>query len=175
MSGHNKWSQIKHQKGATDKKRGVIFSKIIKALSVAARDEPNPAFNPRLRNLLLKARESAVPSETIERAIKKTQDAEGLKELLLEAYGPGGVAFLIYTITDNRNRTIRELRRLLDEQGGKLAEQGSVRWAFDGDQPKFPQSVSIDDEEKIKKLSDILEAHNDVQKIITNAFVNPKS
>ncbi len=170
MSGHNKWSQIKHQKGATDKKRGAVFSKIIKAISVAARDEPNPAFNPHLRSLLSKARESAVPSENIERAIKKTQDADNLEELLLEAYGPGGIAFLIYTITDNRNRTIRELRHLLDEHQGKLAEEGSVRWAFDGNQPKFPQTVSANDAEKIKKLSDILEAHDDVQNIITNAL-----
>lgn len=169
MSGHNKWSQIKNQKGVADKKRGLAFSKIIKAITVAARGEPNPEFNPRLRALIGKARESAVPNDAIERAIKKTQDAEELEELTLEAYGPGGIAFLIFIITDNRNRTISEIKRLLNMHEGKFAEQGSVRWAFDGDRPKFPQAVSADDAEKIKNLSDTLMDHDDVQKIITNA------
>jgi len=169
MSGHNKWTQIKHQKGAADKKRGLLFSKIIKAISVAAREEPNPEFNPRLRTLIAKARAEAVPNDTIERALKK-QDAENLEELTLEAYGAAGIAFLISIITDNRNRTISEIKHVLGEHEGKLAGEGSVRWAFDGDTPKFPQAVSENDAEKITTLKDALESHDDVQVVITNAL-----
>ena len=175
MAGHNKWTQIKHQKGAADKKRGLLFSKIIKAITIAAREECNPDFNPRLRGLLEKARAAAVPNETIERALKKTVDGANLEELTLEAYGPGGSAFLIEIITDNRNRTIQEIKHLLTEHEGKFAEQGSVRWAFDGNKPKFPQEVSTTEKEKIKKLIEILEQNDDVQDIITNTLVNSES
>ncbi len=168
MSGHNKWSQIKNQKGVTDKKRGAAFGKILKAISIAARTEKNPAFNPRLRSMIEKAKEQAVPKENIERAIMKTTDMDALEELTLEAYGPAGIAIIIHTITDNRNRTIHEIQHLLSAHGGKFAEQGSVRWAFDGDTPKFPQTVPNEDAQKIKHLVEILENHDDAQKIITN-------
>lgn len=168
MSGHNKWTQIKHQKSAVDKKRGLVFSKILKAITVAARDEVNPELNPRLRGLIEKARAAAVPNDTIERAIKKTENIKNLEELTLEAYGPAGSAFLIAVITDNRNRAINEIKHILSKHEGKLAEQGGVRWAFKGDTAKFPQSVSADDAEKIKKLTDQLEKHDDVQNVITN-------
>lgn len=175
MSGHNKWTQIKHQKGAADKKRGLVFSKILKAITSAARDEINPEFNPRLRALIEKARAAAVPNDTIERAIKKTENAKNLEELTLEAYGPAGIAFLIAVITDNRNRAINEIKHILSEHEGKLAEQGGVRWAFVGDRAKFPQSVSVGDAEKIQKLTNQLEKHDDVQNVITNAAPNPAS
>ena len=168
MSGHNKWSQIKHQKGVTDKKRSVFFSKILKAITIAARDEPNPAFNPRLRSLLDDARANAVPNENIERAIKKTQDGDALEELTLEAYGPNGIAILIEVITDSRNRTINEVRHLLIVNGGKLAEQGSVRWAFDGINPKFPQAANEKDTIIIEKIIELLNDRDDVQSVSTN-------
>ncbi len=168
MSGHNKWSQIKHQKGATDKKRSVVFSKILKAITIAARGEPNPAFNPRLRSLLDDARANAVPNENIERAIKKTQDGDELEELTLEAYGPNGIAILIEVITDSRNRTINEIRHLLVVNGGKLAEQGSVRWAFDETTPKFPQAVSGKDAAVMEKIIELLTDREDVQSVTTN-------
>lgn len=168
MSGHNKWTQIKHQKGATDKRRGLVFSKILKAISVAARTEPNPDFNPRLRSLIDKAHENNVPSENIERAVKKTADVDDLEELVLEAYGPAGIAVLMRAITDNRNRTINELKRLIAENGGKFAEQGSVRWAFDGLSPKFPQAASPKDAEAVRRLVEALEEHGDVQETATN-------
>lgn len=169
MAGHNKWAQIKHQKATTDKKRGVIFSKLLKAISIAAREEKNPAFNPRLRTLVEKARDAAVPNETIERAIKKTQNAEALEELILEGYGPDGIAFLITIITDNRNRTINEIKHLLSNHGGKLAEQGSVRWAFDNEKPKFPQTISEENKQKIQRLIEALENHDDTHTVVTNA------
>ena len=168
MSGHNKWSQIKNQKGVADKKRGAAFGKILKAISVAARAEPNPASNPRLRGLLDKAKEIAVPKENIERAIAKTADADMLEELTIEAYGPGGIAIMIHAITDSRNRTISEIKHLLSANSGKFAEQGSVRWAFDGNAPKFPQTVSETDKGGVRRLVEILEENDDVQSVVTN-------
>lgn len=168
MSGHNKWSQIKHQKGATDKKRSVFFSKILKAITIAARSEPNPAFNPRLRSLLDDARANAVPNENIEHAIKKTQDDVALEELTLEAYGPNGIAILITVITDSKNRTINEVRHLLVVNGGKLAKEGSVRWAFDGNAPKFPITATAEDVRIIEKITELLENREDVQSVTTN-------
>ena len=175
MAGHNKWAQIKHQKGVTDKKRGLIFSKILKAIAIAAREEPTPTPNtlgegagPRLRSLIERAKKLGVPNETIERAIQKTKDGVALEELTLEAYGPGGIAILIHSITDNHNRTVSEVKHLLSENEGKLAEQGSVRWAFDGDSPKFPQETTPQEKERVLKLVGALEDHDDVQKVITN-------
>jgi len=169
MSGHNKWSQIQHQKSAVDKKRGVLFSKVLKAITIAARDEASPQFNPRLRSLIEKARENNVPQENIERAIKKISDnKELLEEIMIEAYGPASIAMIIECITDNHNRTISEVKHLLSENEAKMAEVGSVKWAFDGDKPKFPQEISNEEKEKISNLIQKLEERDDVQKIITN-------
>ena len=168
MSGHNKWSQIKHQKGATDKKRSIVFSKILKAITIAARGEPNPAFNPRLRSLIEEARANTVPNENIERAIRKTENSDALKELTLEAYGPNGIAILIEIITDNTTRTVNEVRHVLEKNGGKLGEIGSVRWAFDGTEAKFPVTVSEEDLIIMEKLLELLEDREDVQLVFTN-------
>ena len=168
MSGHNKWSQIQHQKSATDKKRSVLFSKILNAIAIAARTESNPQFNPRLRSIIEKAKENNVPQENIERAIKKSSNEKELEELTIEAYGPGSIAMLIECITDNRNRTTNEIRHLLSENEAKMAEMGSVRWAFDDSKPKFPQEISNDDREKVLALIQKLEERDDVQKIMTN-------
>ena len=173
MSGHNKWSQIKHQKGATDKKKSVVFSKILKAITIAARGEPNPAFNPRLRSLIEEARTNTVPNENIERAIQKTQDTDALEEMTLEAYGPNGIAILINTITDSTTRTVNEVRHVLEKNGGKLGEIGSVRWAFDGTVARFPLEISAEDTAVIKKLTELLEDRDDVQNIFTNVL-NPE-
>lgn len=133
MSGHSKWSKIKHKKGALDAKRGKIFSKLTLGISVAARTGgSDPNFNPSLRLAIEQARSSNMPSANIERAIKKTtgQDQEKLEELFIEAYGSGGIALLIEAITDNKNRTINELKTLLIKYGGKTATEGSVLWLF---------------------------------------------
>jgi YebC/PmpR family DNA-binding regulatory protein len=135
MSGHSKWSTIKHKKGATDAKRGKIFTKIIKEITVAARmGGGDPETNPRLRGALNSARSENMPKDTFERAIKKgTGDLEGVnyEEILYEGYGPGGVAVLVECLTDNRNRTIAEVRQVFNKAGGNVGTDGCVAWMFD--------------------------------------------
>jgi YebC/PmpR family DNA-binding regulatory protein len=134
MSGHSKWSSIKHKKALKDARRGKLFTKLIKELTVAARlGGGDINANPRLRTAVLAARQNSMPSENIDRAIRKgTGELEGVhyEEVTYEAYGPGGVAILIQALTDNRNRTVGELRNLLDKYGGNLGAAGSVAWMF---------------------------------------------
>lgn len=135
MSGHSKWATIKRKKGAVDAKRGKVFSKVIKEITVAARlGGGDPGGNPRLRRALDLARTTNMPADNITRAIKKgTGELEGTvyEELVYEGVGPGGVLFLVDVVTDNRNRTAPELRKLLDKHGGQLGAAGSAAWAFD--------------------------------------------
>ena len=135
MSGHSKWSTIKHKKGATDAKRGKIFTKIIKEITVAARmGGGDPETNPRLRSALINARSENMPKDTFERAIKKgIGDLDGVnyEEILYEGYGPGGVAVLVECLTDNRNRTIAEVRQVFNKAGGNVGTDGCVAWMFD--------------------------------------------
>lgn len=173
MAGHSHWAGIKHKKGALDQKRGVLFSKLLRAISVAAKQEPSPQFNPRLKTAVEKAKENQVPQEKIENAIKRASEAaDNLEELMVEAYGPEGTAILIEAITDNKNRTISEVKKFLSESGAKIAEPGSVLWAFeskDGDwQAKFKQEASNESREKIEKLVEALKERDDVQKIYVN-------
>lgn len=134
MSGHNKWSSIKHKKGAADAKRGKLFSKFIKEITIAARvGGGDPTGNPRLRTVLDKARASNMPKDNVERAIKKgTGELEGvnIEEITFEGYGPAGVAVLVETLTDNRNRTVAELRHIFEKCGGNLGAAGCVGWMF---------------------------------------------
>jgi YebC/PmpR family DNA-binding regulatory protein len=135
MSGHSKWHSIKHKKAATDAKRGKAFSRINKEITIAARiGGGDPGFNPRLRLALAKAKAENVPKDNIDRAIKKgTGELEGytLEEIQYEGYGPGGVAILIEVTTDNRNRTLPEIRHMFSKHGGNMSEAGSVSWMFD--------------------------------------------
>lgn len=135
MSGHSKWSQIKHKKAITDSKKGKIFGKMAKLISVAAKAKgKDPSANPTLRTMIDKARSLNMPIENIERAIAKgAGELEGsqIEEFLLEAYGPGGSALLIEGATDNRNRSISELKFLLTEHNGKIANPGSVAYLFE--------------------------------------------
>jgi YebC/PmpR family DNA-binding regulatory protein len=134
MSGHSKWATIKHKKSAVDARRGQVFTKIIREISIAARvGGGDPDANPRLRTALLKARLANMPKDNIERAIKKgTGELGGVEytEMAYEAYGPGGVAILIDVLTDNRNRTAAELRHILSRGGANLGETGSVSYLF---------------------------------------------
>jgi YebC/PmpR family DNA-binding regulatory protein len=134
MSGHSKWHTIKHKKGAADAKRGQIFTKLIKEISISARlGGGDPESNPRLRTVILKAKASNMPKDNIDRAIKKgTGELEGVsyEEILYEAYGPGGVAMLIEILTDNKNRAAAEIRNLLNKGGGSLGAAGSVAYLF---------------------------------------------
>ncbi len=135
MSGHSKWATIKHQKGAKDAKRAKLFAKLIRQVEVAAREGGgDPDANPTLRTMFQKARDSSVPIDTIERAVKRgTGELEGVtyESITYEGYAPGGVAVLVEVLTDNRNRTGSEVRTLFSRNGGSLAEPGAVAWQFD--------------------------------------------
>lgn len=135
MAGHSKWKTIKHKKAALDAKRGKAFTRLIKEITVVAKDGGgDPDGNPRLRTLLEKARFINMPQENITRAIKKgTGELPGVhyESIMYEGYGPGGIAVLIHTLTDNKNRTVSELRHLFSKNGGNLAETGAVGWMFE--------------------------------------------
>src|SRR5499426_269445 len=134
MSGHSKWHTIKHKKGAADAKRGKIFTRIIKELTVAARNGGgDPGSNPRLRTIIAEAKSQNMPSENIKRAIRRgTGEEPGVsyEEAQYEGYGPGGAAVIMDVLTDNKNRTVGELRHLLTKHGGNLAETNAVAWMF---------------------------------------------
>lgn len=135
MSGHNRWSTIKHKKGAADAKRGKVFTRLIKEMTVAARSGGgDPAGNPRLRVAITEAKANNMPKDTIERAVKRgTGEIEGatFEEVTYEGYGPGGVAIMIEAVTDNPNRTTPEIRHIFEKNGGNLGTPGSVRFQFD--------------------------------------------
>jgi YebC/PmpR family DNA-binding regulatory protein len=134
MSGHSKWSQIKHKKANTDAKKGKSFTKIVKEITVAARSGGDPDGNPRLRLAIDKAKEVNMPSENIKKAIMKgTGELPGVnyEEVIYEGYGPGGAAVLMDVLTDNKNRTVSEIRHILSKNGGNLGESGCVAWIFD--------------------------------------------
>jgi len=135
MSGHSKWASIKHKKGKEDAKRGKIFTKLIRELTVAAKGGgADPDNNPRLRQAILTAKQNSMPKDNIDRAIKKgAGGAEGgdFIDITFEGYGPAGVALLVKVLTDNRNRTVAEIRHLLDRHNGKMGETGCVNWMFD--------------------------------------------
>ena len=135
MGGHSHWSTIKRQKGASDAKRGQLFTKLSREVSVAAREGGgDPAMNARLRLALDKAKEGNMPADTIKRAIERGAgggDAANLQEITFEGYGPGGVAILVEVVTDNRNRSVSDLRTTLTRGGGNLGESGSVAWQFE--------------------------------------------
>ena len=134
MSGHSKWSSIKHKKGATDAKRGKVFTRIIKELTVAARvGGGDPDSNPRLRTVVADAKAANMPADNIKRAIRRgTGEEPGVsyEEAIYEGYGPGGAALMLETLTDNKNRTVSEIRHLLSKYGGNLGETNSVAWMF---------------------------------------------
>lgn len=134
MAGHSKWAQIKRQKGAADLKRGAVFTKLAREITIAAKSGvPDPEHNFRLRLAIQHARDNNMPAENIERAIKRAtgaSDAAELHEVIYEGYGPGGAALLIQAMTDNRNRTVAEVRSTLTRGGGSLGEAGSVSWQF---------------------------------------------
>lgn len=135
MAGHSKWANIKHRKAAQDAKRGKLFTRLAREITVAARDGGgDPEYNFALRLAIDRAKAANMPSETIERAIKRgTGELEGsqLEDIIYEAYGPHGIALLIHVVTDNRNRAVAEIRKIFNRQGGSLGESGSVMWQFD--------------------------------------------
>ena len=148
MSGHSKWSSIKHQKGVADARRGQLFTKLTREIIVAVREGgSNPDTNFRLRLSVQKARDSNMPMDNIERSIKKgSGDLEGmtLTELILEGYGPSGIAILVEALTDNRNRTIQDVRSTFTKHGGSLGENGCVSWIFDAKGLISVKAVGLD-------------------------------
>jgi YebC/PmpR family DNA-binding regulatory protein len=173
MAGHSHWSQIKHKKAALDAKRGQIISKLIRAITIAAREGNNPETNYKLRSAIERAKEFQVPLENIERAIKKGEKKEdNLEEIIFEAYLED-VQILIKTITDNKNRTLGDLRHLLNRFNGRLAEPGSVIWNF---KEKGVIVVSKNDEAKVLEFADLIEDYEekngDILLITNPSFLN---
>jgi YebC/PmpR family DNA-binding regulatory protein len=152
MSGHSKWSSIKHKKGAADAKRGQLFSKLTRAIIVAARDGgPDPDANLALANAIEKARESSMPKDNIERAIARGSgagaDGQAYEQVTYEGYGPGGVAVFVEAVTDNRNRTASEVRHIFAKQDGNLATTGAVAWLFERKGVVIVDAEAVDEEE----------------------------
>ncbi len=162
MSGHNKWSTIKHKKGAADAKRGKIFTRILKEMTVAARmGGGDPNGNPRLRAAIAEAKANNMPKDNIDRAIKRgTGELEGatIEEITYEGYGPGGVAVMVDTMTDNTNRTTPEIRHIFEKAGGNLGTPGSVRFQFEK-KGYFAVEKSTIDEDRLMEI--VLEAGAD--------------
>jgi len=158
MSGHSKWHTIKHKKGAADAKRGKIFTRIIKELSVAARGGGgDPGMNPRLRTLIAEAKANNMPRENIERAIRRgTGEEPGVsyEEIMYEGYGPGGVALLIQSLTDNKNRTVGEIRHMLAKYNGNLGAENSVAWMFTRKGQVVVEKAKADEEKLLNAALD---------------------
>jgi len=134
MSGHSKWATIKHKKAALDAKRGKSFTRIIKEIMIAARSGGDPDGNPRLRSAILAAKAASMPSDNIKKAVMRgTGELEGgqIEEVMFEGYGPGGAAVLVNVATDNRNRTVSDIRHIFSKNGGNMGAEGSVAWMFD--------------------------------------------
>ena len=180
MSGHSRWAQIKHKKAETDAKKGKLFSRLSRIITLAAKSppaggDPDPKTNPKLAAAVEEARKANMPSDNIERAIGRAKDKEAseLKEVSYEAYGPGGTALIVNAVTDNPNRTTNEIKRLLAEHGAKLGEMGSAMWAFekrDGDFiAKFPMTLAPADEKNFEALLEALSEQDDVENVWANA------
>jgi len=174
MSGHSKWSQIKHKKGITDKKKGALFSKLLNTVTIAAKKGEDPDFNPTLRTAIEKAKEANIPQDKIRNAVTRVAN-KNVEELLIEVYGAGGVAIIIQAISDSKNRTIAEIKKILSDNEARLANPGSVIWSFDAPtqnqnewRPKFSQEVSNEIREKTRELLETLENNEEVAAIYTN-------
>ena len=159
MSGHSKWHSIRRQKGAVDAKRGQLFSKLVRAIIVAAREGgPDPSANLALANAIEKARESSMPKDNIERAIARGSgtgpDAAAYERVTYEGYGPGGVAVFVEALTDNRNRTAADVRHTFSKNDGNLGESGSVAWLFERKGVVLVPAESVDEEELMLAVAD---------------------
>lgn len=174
MSGHNKWSKIKRQKAVEDSKKSKIFSKLSKKITIAAREGGgDPEMNPALSMLIDKAKEANMPKDNISAAVKKgigaSKDVNNIVEMVYEGYGPFGVALVIKTVTDNKNRTVSEIRKVLEASEGSLGTLGSASYVFDTDMtPTFEVPLDKESCSKIRGLIDKLEGLEDVIDIYAN-------
>lgn len=181
MSGHSHFKTIKHAKELTDQKRGQTFSKMARAISIAVKEGgPNPETNTRLKVAIEQAKGFNLPKENIERAIRQATgggEEATLEEVIFEAYGPGGIAIIIEGITDNKNRTLGEVKQILNQNGGKLVGEGSVKWMFERKikepgslewVPKQEIEISEKDRGAAEKLFEALDENEAVQEIYSN-------
>lgn len=176
MSGHNKWSQIKHKKGAADKAKSNVWGKLAKRIIVESKLANGDVTSPTLRTMIEKAKKENMPKDNIERAVAKgiSADAGSMESIMYETYGPGGSAILIATVTDSKNRTAQEIKHLLSKNGLSLASQGSAMWAFQKDQEGgFTAATTVplseSDNEALMKILEEIDAHDDVEDVYTNA------
>ena len=174
MSGHNKFSKIKHKKALTDAKKGKVYTKMARLITVEVKKAGGDVNSPGVKAIVARAREFDVPNENIERALKKGGDksAAEMEAILYEAYGPGGVAIMIEVLTDNRNKAAAEVKHILIENGSALAAPGSASWAFEktaeGFMPKMLTPLSPEDNAKLDTLIEALEDNDEVQDLYTN-------
>lgn len=175
MSGHNKWSKIKHKKAATDAAKSKVFTKFVKLIQVESKKAGGNVNSPGLKAVIERAKKENMPNDNIDRAVKKgaSNESVAMDEVTYETYGPGGVAVIIEGLTDNHNRTAAEIKHLLSKNGYELAAPGAASWAFtkaNGEwTPNQTVEISEEDGEKLSKLVDILDEHDDVQEVYTNA------
>lgn len=175
MSGHNKWSKIKHKKAATDAQKSRIFSRHSRLITMESRAASGDISSPSLFAAIERAKKDSMPKENIDRAVAKGKDADSssLQAVLFEAFGPGGVAILITAVTDNNNRTAPEIKNIFVKAGYQLGSPGSAAWAFtkteNGYQPSMPLELGDDDGEKLSNLIEHLEEHDDVLDVYTTA------
>ena len=175
MAGHNKWAQIKRQKGANDAAKSSVWGKLAKRIAVESKKAKGDVNAPSLRSIIETAKKANMPKENIERAVQKgtSVDAASLEAVTYEAYGPGGAAIVIEALTDSRNRTAQEIKHLLSEQGLALASPGSALWAFEktaeGYTPKTTVPLSEEDDAKLMQIREKIDAHDDVEEVYTNA------
>jgi YebC/PmpR family DNA-binding regulatory protein len=175
MSGHSKWAKLKHTKGKTDAQKARLFSKLVRFITIEAKKSKGDRNAPGVRVAVEKAKAANMPADNIERALSKaSNDAAEMEQVTYEAYGPGGTALVIEGYTDNRNRTVQEIKHLLSLHGGTFANTGAAMWAFvKGADGKFEATVPIElsdeDAQKMAELSDALEDQDDVSEVYTNA------
>jgi len=175
MSGHNKFSKIKHQKAKTDAQKSKIFTKMVKLISTEAKKAKGNLQSPGLANAIARAKKENTPNDTIDRAVKKASNdnSAAMDNITYESYGPGGVAVIIEALTDNRNKAAQEIKHILSQHGAELAAPGSASWAFSKTHEGWvPQTTIPLDEEGIailEKLVEALEENDEVQDVYTNA------
>jgi YebC/PmpR family DNA-binding regulatory protein len=174
MSGHNKWSKIKHKKAATDAAKSKVFGKIVKLIASESKICGGDVNAPGLRAAIEKAKAVNMPSDNIDRAVKKGQSADqtAMEVVQYEAYGPGGCGIIITGLTDNKNRTAQEIKHTLSKNSVELAAPGSASWMFENSQGEFTPTTTISlegtDMEKLEKLVEAIEENDDVQEVFTN-------
>jgi YebC/PmpR family DNA-binding regulatory protein len=175
MAGHSKWAKLKHVKGKSDAQKAKTFSKLVRFITIEAKKAKGDRNSAGVRKAIENAKAANMPADNIERALSKASgDGVELESVTYEAYGPGGTALVIEAYTDNRNRTVQELKHLLSLHGGTLANPGAAIWAFAKNaegklEPTVPIELSEDDMQKMAELSDALEDHDDVSDVYTNA------